>query len=148
MKLVIRLIFKICPWVTQHNCPQNPRKVAVIYCFLLTFFVPFVVYLLQGQGSWTSFRNRFCLKEIKIEMIRTLRLRIVLNNKYSPLVFISESVCVLENTLSLVLGYYPAVLLLTGTCFFSSLQFRLQLLLKSRPWKEDVSIRLLVASLR
>ena len=89
------------------------------------FFVPFVVYLLQGQGSWTSFRNTFCLKEIKIEMIRTLRLRIVLNNKYSPLVFISESVCVPENTLSLVLGYYPAVLLLTGTCFFSSLQFRL-----------------------
>ena len=32
--------------------------------------------------------------------------------------------CVLENTLSLVLGYYYAVLLLTGTCF-SSLQFRL-----------------------
>ena len=89
------------------------------------FFVPFVVYLLQGQGSWTSFRNTFCLKEIKIEMIRTLRLRIVLNNKYSPLVFISESVCVLENTLSLVLGYYPAVHLLTGTCFCSSLQFRL-----------------------
>ena len=89
------------------------------------FFVPFVVYLLQGQGSSTSFRNTFCLKEIKIEMIRTLRLRIVLNNKYSPLVFISESVCVLENTLSLVLGYQAAVLLLTGTCFFSSLQLRL-----------------------
>ena len=89
------------------------------------FFVPFVVYLLQGQGSWTSFRNTFCLKEIKIEMRRTLRLRILLNNKYSSLAFISESVCLLENTLSLVLGYYPAVLLLTGTCFFSSLQFRL-----------------------
>ena len=89
------------------------------------FFVPFVVYLLQGQGSWTSFRNTFCLKEIKIEMRRTLRLRILLNNKYSSLVFISESVCVLETTLSLVLGYYPAVLLLTDTCFFSSLQFRL-----------------------
>ena len=58
-------------------------------------------------------------------MIRSLRLRIVLNNKYIPLVFVSESVCVLENTSSLVLGYYPAVLLLTGTCFFSSLQFRL-----------------------
>ena len=61
-------------------------------------------------------------------MRRTLRLkkvRILSNNKYSFLVFISESVCVLENTLSLVLGYYPAVLLLTGTCFFSSLQFRL-----------------------
>ena len=89
------------------------------------FFVPFVVYLLQGQGSWTSFRSTFCLKEIKIEMRRTLRLRILLNNKYSSLVFISESVWVLENTLSLVLGYYPAVLSLTGTCFFSSLQFRL-----------------------
>ena len=83
------------------------------------------MYLLQDQGSWTSFRNTFCLKEIKIEMRRTLRLRILLNNKYSSLVFISESVCVLENTLSLVLGYYPAVLLLTGTRFFSSLQFRL-----------------------
>jgi len=58
-------------------------------------------------------------------MRRTLRLRILLNNKYSSLVFISEFVCVLENTLSLVLGYYPAVPLLTGTCFFSSLQFRL-----------------------
>ena len=89
------------------------------------FFVPFVVYLFQGQGSWTSFRSTFCLKEIKIEMRRTLRLRILLNNKYSSLVFISESVWVLENTLSLVLGYYPAVLSLTGTCFFSSLQFRL-----------------------
>ena len=89
------------------------------------FFVLFVVYLLQGQSSWTSFRNTFCLKEIKIEMRRTLRLRILWNNKYSSLVFISESVCVLENTLSLVLGYYPAVQLLNGTCFFSSLQFRL-----------------------
>ena len=89
------------------------------------FFVPFVVYLLQGQASWTSFRNTFCLKEIKIEMRRTLRLRILLNNKYSSLAFISESVCLLENALSLVLGYYPAVLLLTGTCFFSSLQFGL-----------------------
>ena len=58
-------------------------------------------------------------------MRRTLRLRILLNNKYSSLAFISESVCLLENTLSLVLGYYPAVLLLTGTCFFSSLQSRL-----------------------
>ena len=33
--------------------------------------------------------------------------------------------CVLENTLSLVLGYYPAELLRTDTCFFSCLQFRL-----------------------
>ena len=92
------------------------------------FSFSFVVYLLEGQGSWTSFINTYCLKEIKIEMRRPLRLkkvRILLNNKYSFLVFISESVCVLENTLSLVLGYYPAVLLLTGTCFFSSLQLRL-----------------------
>ena len=77
------------------------------------------------RTQWTSFINTYCLKEIKIEMRRTLRLRILLNNKYSSLVFISESVWVLENTLSLVLGYYPAVLSFTGTCFFSSLQFRL-----------------------
>ena len=57
--------------------------------------------------------------------LRLKKVRILLNNKYSFLVFISESVCVLENTLSLVLGYQAAVLLLTGTCFFSSLQFRL-----------------------
>ena len=72
------------------------------------FSFSFVVYLLEGQGSWTPFINTYCLKEIKIEMRRTLRLkkvRILLNNKYSCLVVISESVCVLENTLSLVLGY-------------------------------------------
>ena len=69
-------------------------------------------------------------------MIRTLRLRIVLNNKYSSLVFISESVCVLENTLSLVLGYYPAVHLLKLLAHVSFPVYNLgsfQLLLKTRP---------------
>ena len=69
-------------------------------------------------------------------MIRTLRLRIGLNNKYSPLVFISESVCVLENTLSLVLGYYPAVHLLNLLAHVSFPVYNLgsfQLLLKTRP---------------
>ena len=72
-------------------------------------------------------------------MRRTLRLkkvRILSNNKYSFLVFISESVCVLENTLSLVLGYYPAVHLLKLLAHVSFPVYNLgsfQLLLKIRP---------------
>ena len=58
----------------------------MLYFNLLS--VVFLVYLVEGQGSLTSFLHGYCLKEIKIQVRRTLRFRILSNNKYSSLVFI------------------------------------------------------------
>ena len=92
------------------------------------FLVLFVLYLLEGQGYLLNFIHSCILSEKKVEMRRTLSLRSLLNNKYIAYFlsfFIAEFVCILENTLNSVLGYRPPVVLLTGTRFISSLQFRL-----------------------
>ena len=94
----------------------------LMFSFNFFWFCLWCIFLKVRATSWTSFIHVYCLQKMKIEMIRTLRLRILLNNKY---IFIAEFVCILENTLSSVLGYRPPVVLLTGTRFFSSLQFRL-----------------------
>ena len=65
-------LFKTTSLVTQHGCPQNPRKVAVIYCYFSISF---------GFCLWCilllNFILTYCLKEIKIKARGILRFRIL-----------------------------------------------------------------------
>ena len=60
--------------------------------------------------------DTYCLKEIKIQVRRTLRFRILSNNKYSSLVFIAKPVGIeLIHYFEPGFKTYPPVLLLIDT---------------------------------
>jgi len=59
--------------------------------------------------------DTYCLKEIKIQVRRTLRFRILSNNKYSSLVFIAEPAGIELIHFELGFRIQPPVLLLIDT---------------------------------